>query len=44
MWNIEDVCWRRDSEKKRKEVKDLIELHEQFSKEKKQVRFVTGSH
>ena len=40
----EDVCWRRDPEKKRKEVKDLIELHERVSKEKKQIKFVSDSH
>lgn len=40
----EDVCWRRDPDKKRKEVKDVIELHERIIKSKKQVNFVTDSH
>ena len=40
----EALCWRRDPEKKRKEVKDLMELHERVSNENKPVRFVTDSH
>ena len=40
----EDVSWRRDPDRKRKEVKDVIELHEKIVQGKKQVSFVTDSH
>ena len=40
----DDVSWRRDPDKKRKEVKDLLELHERVKQSNQTVKFVTDSH
>ena len=39
-----DVIWRRDPDKKRKDLKDLLEFHDDFIASKSRVNLVTKSH
>ena len=39
-----DIVWRRDPEKKKKDLRDLLDYHEEFRTLNKHVKFVTMSH
>ena len=39
-----DIVWRRDPEKKKKDLRDLLEYHDEFKAVNKHVKFVTSSH
>ena len=39
-----DLIWRRDPEKKRKDLQDLLECHQELTASKKKVKIVTGSY
>ena len=39
-----DIVWRRDPEKKKKDLKDLLDYHEEFKSSNRHVKFVTMSH
>ena len=39
-----DIVWRRDPEKKKKDLRDLLDYHEEFKEANKHVKFVTVSH